>query len=215
MAYIRRWVGRFILALMFPVLLSACGLQQVKFDNQINTPALSTQPLFVLSAPQQDTFSLTEFAIASEPEQVAKDHKTERLIKFVASRFKKPEEFARRIVTVANKYARPDFPRAEDILAIIAVESTFNTNARYRGSWGLMQIEAKSHRKQYVGESLTNVETNIRVGSEVLSQYYEITKSKQGAIVAYNVGIGNFLSGHKNRPYLKKVNKELALLEIA
>jgi hypothetical protein len=218
MAYIRRWVGKFFPALAVTVLLSACGSQEVKFDNSsINTPVLATTPTresTVLNAAlqQQDTFSLYEFIGSDEPQET-KDQRSAKLIKFVASRFKKPEWFIEKIVETALKYSRPDFPTADDILAIIAVESTYNTNAQHRGSWGLMQIEAKSHRAKTRGESLKNIDTNIRVGTEVLSEYYEITHSRSGAIQAYNIGIGNFLAGKKAKTYLSKVNKEKAILK--
>jgi hypothetical protein len=210
MAYIRRWVGVVILALAVPVLLSACGSQEVKLDTPINTPVLSTSlstSTDVLTVFQQQNFSLTglgELPVQIDPE----DQHTLRLIKFVASRFNKPESLISKIVYAAQKYARPDFPRTEDLLAIIAVESTFNTNAHHRGSWGLMQIEAKSHRDKTRGEALTNIDTNIRVGSDVLVEYYSMTGSSSKAIMAYNVGIGSFLKGRKPREYLTKVNRE-------
>lgn len=220
MAYIHRWVGSFVFALAATVLLSACGSQEVKFDTPINTPVLATHPnrdnAFLNDAlQQQDTFSLYEFVGSDEPVVVKKDQHTENLIKFVASRFKKPEWFVERIVLAAKKYSRPDFPRTEDILAIIAVESTYNTNAHQSGSWGLMQIEAKSHREKTRGESLKNIDTNIRVGTQVLAEYYDITKSRSGAIQAYNIGIGSFLAGKRAKTYLSKVNREKAILNNA
>jgi hypothetical protein len=218
MAYIRRWVGRFILALFTTVLLSACGSQEVKFDNQIITPALTTpasKDLIVLDdvLQQQDTFSLEEFAASSQLQET-KDQHTARLIKFVASRFKKPESLIEKIVSAAQRYSSPNFPTTEDILAIIAVESTFNTNARHNGSWGLMQIEAKSHRARYKGESLTNIDTNIRVGTEILTEYFGITHSQSDAIMAYNVGINGFIAGRHNKAYMRKVEREKQLLEL-
>jgi hypothetical protein len=209
MAYIRRWVGG-IFALVVTVLLSACGSQEVKFDHHINTPVLSTlQPGNV--SLQQDPFSLEEFAANSQL-QGDEDQHTERLIKYVASRFKKPEVLIEKIVLTAKKYAQPGFPTVDDIIAIIAVESTFNTNAHYRGSWGLMQIEAKSHRNKAAGERLTSIDTNIRIGTSVLTEYYETTHSVSGAITAYNVGIGSYLKGKRNHKYLSKVEKEKAIL---
>lgn len=216
MAYIRRWVGKFSLALVVSVLLSACGSQEVKFDTLINTPALSKLPTgdsTVLNDvyQQQDLSSLFEFVtIDSKP--AVEDQTDIKLIKFVASRFKKPEWFIEKIVKAAKKYSQPDFPKTTDILAIIIVESTFNTNAHHRGSWGLMQIEAKSHRNKIQGESLVNVDTNIRVGTEILSEYYSTVNSRSGAITAYNVGIGNYIAGKRNRSYLQKVNREASIL---
>lgn len=210
MAYIRRWVGVFS-ALVVSVLLSACGSQEVKLDTQIKTPVLSTTPLSsstdVITVFQQQNFSLTGLGNLPDP-TFEEDQHTLRLIQFVASRFNKPESLISKIVHYAQKYARDDFPKTEDILAIIAVESTYNTNARHRGSWGLMQIEAKSHRGKYSGGNLTSIDTNIRVGSEILNEYYVSTGSRSNAIMAYNVGIGSFLKGRRPHEYLSKVNRE-------
>jgi len=213
MAYIHRWVGKLYFALAVTVLLSACGSQEVKFDNPINTPVLATQKQTVVLNDnlQQDELLLYEF-VGSDPPEVVKDQRTEKLIKFVASRFKKPESFVAKIVEAAEKYAQPDFPKVDDILAIIAVESTYNTAAHHKGSWGLMQIEAKSHHDKYRGESIKNIDTNVRVGVQVLTEYYGITKSRSGAIQAYNIGIGSYLGGGRARTYLSKVNKEKAIL---
>lgn len=216
MAYIRRWVGKVSLALAVSVLLSACGSQEVKFDNSINTPALATIPngnsaVLNDASQQQDLSDLFEF-VTTDPNLETEDQIDTKLIKFVASRFKKPEWFIEKIVETAKKYSQPDFPKTTDILAIIIVESTFNINAHHRGSWGLMQIEAKSHRDKTQGESLVSIETNIRVGSQVLSEYYGVTHSRSSAIMAYNVGIGSFLEGKRSRVYLAKVNREAAIL---
>lgn len=207
MAYTRRWVG-VLFALVLMVLLSACGSQEVKFDTHINTPVILTEPL---PETQQDPLNVYEFAIQSEAEDYA-DPKTQRLIQFVASRFKKPLNIVERIVLAAQKYAKPDFPTQTDILAIIAVESSFNTTAHHNGSWGLMQIEAKSHRDKFRGEKLTDIDTNIRVGTQILCEYYDQTHSRSKAIMAYNVGIGNFFSGIRNHLYLGKVNREKTFL---
>ena len=215
MAYTRRRVGVVFLALVLSVLLSACGSQEVILDHQIKTPVLATQPAStpsdILTVVQQQSFSLIGIGDI-DPQVTTDDQHTQRLIKFVASRFKKPESVVTRIVHTAQKYARPDFPTAEDILAVIAVESTFNTNARRRGSWGLMQVEAKSHRDLLQGGSLTNIDTNIRVGVSILCEYQDMTKSRSGAIMAYNVGIGSYENGARPRTYLRKVNSEKALL---
>lgn len=210
MAYIRRWVCC-IFALAVPVLLSACGSQEVKLDNQIKTPVVSTiptpSPSDVITVFQQQNFSLDGIGELQGP-MLEDDQQTVRLIQFVASRFKKPVSLISKIVHTAQKYSKDDFPKTEDILAIIAVESTYNTNAHHKGSWGLMQIEAKSHRDKYHGENLTNIDTNIRVGSEVLSEYFASTGSRSKAIMAYNVGIGGFLRGFRSASYLAKVNRE-------
>lgn len=211
MAHIRRWVGAVFLASAVTMLLSACGSQEVKLDTPIKTPVIQASSYQSNAPQQQDTLSLYEF-VATEPQtEETEDQSTYKLVKFVASRFKKPEAIIREIVIAAEKYSKPGFPTTTDLLAVIAVESTFNTNAHHKGSWGLMQVEAKSHHDLYRG-NLTNIDTNIRVGSEILTQYYGMTHSRTGAIMAYNVGIGSYLNGYRNRTYLRKVEKEKLLL---
>lgn len=56
------------------------------------------------------------------------------------------------------------------ILAIIGPESTYNAKARSReGARGLMQVIPKWHRDKIKGRSITRIETNIEVGTQVFA----------------------------------------------
>lgn len=218
MAYIRRLKAA-VLTAIITSFLSACGSEPVILTS--TSPSLVDQSLSTASIKphasnfgDEPFFSLDDFITNGAAEQIQRQTDLV-LIKSVASRFKKPEPLIREIVNTAQKYSYEDFPKRNDILAIIAVESTFNTKAHHHGSWGLMQIEAKSHRGKYKSiEHLTEIETNIKIGSDLLREYYDILRSsRNSAITAYNVGIGNFLDGMRNPKYSSKVNKEYAALQ--
>lgn len=141
---------------------------------------------------------ITELAVKSESENNI-------LAEYISVKYKTSLEFAKRIVYLAAKYAYADFPKRNDILAIIAVESSFRPKASYRGSHGLMQIEKKSHVKSLRGRNIKDPAVNIELGSQILNEYYQaLGNSKKNAILAYNAGIGNFL---KHRYHLDYYNK--------
>jgi soluble lytic murein transglycosylase-like protein len=58
-----------------------------------------------------------------------------------------------------------------------------------------------------MGETLYDPETNIRVGSAYLRELYENLKSRQAAIMAYNLGEGAYRSGRRNVKYFKLVDR--------
>jgi hypothetical protein len=126
----------------------------------------------------------------------------------------KPE--AERIVKLAKKYEKPSFPRAEDILAVIGIESSFDKNAKSGlkkdPAIGLTQIRPKIWGiKPAVLKH--NVEEQIKKASEILAEYYHKLGSEEKAIDAYNVGISNHKKGKNNPNYVKKWKLELAKYE--
>ncbi len=135
------------------------------------------------------------------------------LVKYVSKRFKLSETAAQDIINTADKYASDSFPKRNDILAIIAVESGYNTRAQHRGCFGLMQIQKVSHSKSLRGRSLYNPAVNIEIGTGVLTAYYDLLKgNKRGAILSFNAGIGNFLKGRYVTKYHQKYLAELKLI---
>lgn len=215
MAKIRRWNKAF-LVLAVTVLLSACSSERIRINTDTSyatqSPSQEVPIQQVEPVVKSDSFSLAEFAKSGQPVDETKNQDDLVLIKSVASRFKKSEELLEAVVKAATKYASPVFPKRNDILAIIAVESTYNIKAHHKGSWGLMQIEARSHRKKYQGSDITAIDTNIRIGSEILKEYFELAHTRKGAITAYNVGIGAYLKGRTNPSYLNKVTREYTWL---
>lgn len=117
------------------------------------------------------------------------------------------------IVYAATTFGYGGFPSAVDILAIISVESSFNSKASYRGSKGLMQIHVPAHGKNFIGKNIFDVKTNIEYGSDLLYEYYVLLgRNRKAAILAYNAGIGNYLKGRYNIEYWHKYQKALMVL---
>lgn len=135
-----------------------------------------------------------------------------RAVSAVVLNYDQDPAFVQRLVTIAEKYAYSDFPRKEDILAVIAIESRFRLNVRSGNSQGLMQVNREANSKEVQG-SLFNPDENIRVGTLILRRYYEILGgNRRAAIMAYNVGVGAYLKGRRPFSYLNKVEKNARLL---
>lgn len=103
------------------------------------------------------------------------------------------------VLALAIIKAEPVFPKVEDILAIIHVESFYKEKAHNGKARGLMQVEKGSY----------SPEKNISQGVTLLKDLYEKYGSRNKAILAYNIGEGN-LEKHRltrrGRNYVNKVN---------
>lgn len=131
----------------------------------------------------------------------------EILAKIIAAQFKCTLQVALDAIKYATLYAHRDFPRKHDILAVIAVESRFNPNAISGGSKGVMQVLVKTHRDKISGKF--DLKEQIRVGTLILRTNYEQTRNSNGAVMAYNVGLGAYERGSRPRAYLSKFSKQL------
>lgn len=130
----------------------------------------------------------------------------------ISNYYKKPLETVSQIVEYSKEFAHEEFPTQRDILAIIAVESSFNPEAKFQGSRGLMQVLVKTHAKRILGPF--DVREQIRVGTEILREYYLQTgKVRDAAVMAYNVGPGAYQKGVRPDHYLSKFRREVAWLE--
>lgn len=104
---------------------------------------------------------------------------------------------ARQVILEAKKHSNPDFPRKEDILAIIAIESGFKTSAVSTAkAKGLMQVLYKP--------TTFDITQNIYDGTFLLKDYYKKLSNISATIQAYNVGIGAYKQGNRNHEYLEK-----------
>jgi soluble lytic murein transglycosylase-like protein len=137
-----------------------------------------------------------------------------RLVEAVVLNYDKNPEFVQNIVTTASKYEYADFPKREDIMAIIAVESRFEPKSQHKGSVGLMQVN-RSANKRLIEGNLFDTEENIRVGVLILRTYYLALGNARAAVLAYNSGIGGYLKGAKNQSYYKKYLKNRRMVEDA
>lgn len=127
---------------------------------------------------------------------------TDRLVNKLVSVYRVARPIAIQIVNTATIYSNPTFPTVYDTLAIIAIESSFNTTATASGSSakGLMQVLYK--------RTSFSIEQNISDGVALLIDYREQLKSEDAVVQAYNRGIGNYLAGDRNPDYLNNFKRE-------
>lgn len=118
------------------------------------------------------------------------------LLLFVNPVFAKSQQVepSEKLVIIAHMLAFPDFPKAHDILAIAKIESRFNEKARNGISRGVMQVN----------HGPWDLTLNVQAGVKLLRSYYEQLGSAKAAIVAYNIGIGNYIRGKRNPTYFAK-----------
>lgn len=144
------------------------------------------------------------------------DERTEKLTKIVISKYKAiDKQMAAQIVIIAKKHEKPDFPRAEDILAIIGVESSFKPHAVSKDGHdlGLMQVRAKAHKLSR--SELKTIDQQIKIGAKILRDYYmKLKQNERKTIMAYNSGLTKTLRGVENVKYFEKFRKERELYGI-
>ncbi|KKK48416.1 hypothetical protein LCGC14_3145320, partial [marine sediment metagenome] len=138
--------------------------------------------------------------------------KRTELAKTIASKYRVNQELVMKVVNLAYQYEDQTFPKAEDILAIIGVESSFNpkskSNLQSDPALGLMQIRPGVWNID--PEHLDNVEMQIKYGVDILRQYYKKLGNAEDAIQAYNLGLTRFRKGGRNTRYVAKYQRELA-----
>ena len=124
------------------------------------------------------------------------------------------DDLVKEVVALSHKYQKKSFPRAEDILAIVGIESGWDPTAKSKLKFdpavGLTQIRPIAWKKIIPNSSdLISVENQIKYAAEILHLNYRLTKSKDDAIIAYNVGYGNWLNGNFGFDYLLKFKNEV------
>ncbi len=98
---------------------------------------------------------------------------------------------ARNIATLAHKNSQLYGRDPNLVLAIIAEESDFNPKAiSVVGATGLMQVMPHWKRVLAINGDLTDPETNIRAGLQILGFYLEMYGDLEMALTAYNRGPG-------------------------
>lgn len=213
MSKIRRWIT--LTALCTFTACSALHPLPSNFKQTSIPPSVVITPV-VSESDQISFFGLNELDTPVFQTSHTQDTQDSILVHALAERFHKPETLIQRVVAAATRFAYGSFPLRNSILAIIAVESSFDPYASYKGSKGLMQIQMASHREDLAGRNPCNIETNVEVGSKILHQYFtELHGNEHAAVLAYNYGIGNYKNasrhGHKN-DYYKKYVAELQFI---
>lgn len=148
------------------------------------------------------------------PEKKSLDPKLKKFTDIVVKKYNINYDLASKIVTLAKKYEHKSFPRAEDLLAIIGIESSFNPGAvsglESDPAVGLTQI--RPNIWGFDAEELRgDVEKQISASSNILSKYNRHLNSKEDAIHAYNVGLTAFRRGDYNPKYVAKFANEKQL----
>jgi len=141
------------------------------------------------------------------------DERIKKLVVNVTQKYKIDPAIGYDIVKTALKYEKSDFPRAEHLLAVIGIESSFNPEAKSKlkkdPALGLMQVRPGVWKIDKV--QLGEIEGQIMHGSQILDQYHRKLKDPIKALHAYNIGITSFLKGKRSPEYLKKYHQELKL----
>ena len=191
MTHLRRWASMLILTIGAVFLIAS--------------PKASIKTIEVIQI-LDNVYSNAE-AISLDPIEAKSERVNAKIAEAIYKRFKCQEDVALLAVQYAEEFAHKDFPRKQDLLAIIAIESSFNPSAEFKGSKGVMQVLVKTHRARITGEF--DLREQIRVGASILREYYEITGGKQAAVMSYNVGIGSYKRGARPEKYFGKYRKEL------
>jgi hypothetical protein len=132
-------------------------------------------------------------------------HFDTELPKFISTTYKVPLKEAQRAVYYATIKTTDNFPTKTDVLAIMSIESGFkHKSVSGKGAKGWMQIK---YRKT-ISES-----DNIDAGIHLLKNYLELFKTEKAAIMAYNLGSGNYKKGKRNMRFYKKYLAEKKKLE--
>ena len=155
--------------------------------------------------------SVTEYLLNKENKR--KKELTDYIVKYHKTDLK----LAKRIVELAHKYQKEVFPRAENILAIAAIESNFDPYAvshlKKDPAMGLMQIRLITW-KHLINKNQYTIENQIRFGSEILSLLYKELNDKEAAIAAYNVGLTAYNKGIINQRYIENYRKTIEKFKI-
>jgi soluble lytic murein transglycosylase-like protein len=110
---------------------------------------------------------------------------------FLSRRYQVAEEATRQLVSAAFRAGRELQLDPLLILAVMAVESRFNPIAEsVAGAKGLMQIIPRYHLDKLESrggeQAVLQPEINIRVGAEILREYFERTGDLTEALKLYN-----------------------------
>jgi hypothetical protein len=138
----------------------------------------------------------------------------DRLVNKVLAKSDVEENLVREAVKHAVKYERAVFPRAEDLVAVIGIESSWNPNAKSSlatdPAIGLTQIRpAVWQHKIGDPKKLEKVENQIKYSALILEEYHVRLKDKRKTVIAYNAGITAFYEERYDDKYINKFQREL------
>jgi hypothetical protein len=142
------------------------------------------------------------------------DKRQQRHFDTIKAKYRRVDEIVvKDVLHYAYKYEKKSFPKAEDILAVIGIESSWNPMAKSKlktdPALGLTQIRPGQWRKLIDHPTeLLEIEKQIKYAAEILHINFKLTKSVEDAVIAYNVGYGSWLDGLYSMDYLTKFQNE-------
>lgn len=152
----------------------------------------------------------TQAFVKQVPYVTPRQQRAQQYAEAIKDQYNVDEQFALKVVQYAQKYAHDDFPKTDDILALIAVESEFRPNAVSQldtdPAIGLTQIRAGVWKIKK--EVLRDPENQVKYSVEILRLYYEKLQDPDKTLQAYNVGITSYYNGGRNPHYVSKHKKK-------
>lgn len=140
-----------------------------------------------------------------------------QLVDTILSKYRVSPKLATKVATLAKKHEHAVFPKAEDILAIVGIESSFRpksiSNLKRDPAVGLMQVRPKVWGLD-PQKLAADMELQVKAGADVLHKYYKLLGNKEDAVHAYNVGLGNFRRGNHNVNYVHKYENEVKMYDL-
>lgn len=133
--------------------------------------------------------------------------KRQKMVGYLLENYNVLEDEAYLLVRSADSVARKNKIDLELLMAVIFVESTYNSKAKSNvGAIGLMQVVPKWHLDKispYGGvEVLYDIPINIEIGTEILMEYFRKEGNLRSALHRYN--------GSLQDPSLKYSNRVIA-----
>lgn len=140
-------------------------------------------------------------------------HEQHAVAEFIAGRYRIADETVAPFVATAYRAGEESSVDPLLILAVIAIESSFNPAAEsVLGAKGLMQVMAKFHMEKLASHGDQDVlfepEANIRIGTLILREYLRRFGETEAALQMYAGAVGD-----PNSVYARKVLAERSRIE--
>lgn len=191
--------------------LDEINLKQAIAGGAMALGSLMSQPVHH-ELPPVEPSHLADMNAAKQAQLMNK--KVDTLANNILKKYRVSPDLAKKVASLAQKHEKASFPKAEDILAIVGIESSFKPNSvsglKKDPAVGLTQVRPGVwglNPQQLLGD----VEMQIKTGSDILHKYYQRLGNAEDAVHAYNVGIGNFKRGNHNLKYVDKYKNEVRL----
>ena len=189
--------------------------------NPANTPNMLDPNISVVrmqATVDQPQTSINRSQASIDQPQVSVDQPQEpdKFTAAITGKYRVNPDVIDEIVEIAKKYSYSDFPKTEDILSIIGIESSFDHMAKSKlkrdPAKGLMQVRPGIWK--IPKSELKHIEGQIKHGVSILRKYYERLKDDEATLRAYNLGITHYKKNPddpRGDRYIEKFEKEKQL----